>query len=47
MLTDSYVPFLFGGAIATILGASLFLLLGRIPPAGKGDQAASSSASSA
>jgi MFS family permease len=32
MLTDSYVPFLIGGAISTIVGAGLFLLLGRIPP---------------
>jgi MFS family permease len=31
-LTDSYVPFLIGGAISTLIGAGLFLLLGRIPP---------------
>jgi MFS family permease len=32
-LTDSYVPFLIGGAISTLVGAGLFLLLGRIAPA--------------
>jgi MFS family permease len=30
--TNSYTPFLTGGAIATLFGAALFLLLGRYPP---------------
>lgn len=31
-LTNSFIPFLTGGATATLVGSSLFLLLGRYPP---------------